>query len=72
VWKYYGGRGIKVCAAWRHNFPAFLACVGRRPSRTHSIDRINNDGNYKPGNVRWATKQEQTDNRRKQVTSDGN
>ncbi len=58
----YGGRGIKVCAGWRDSFEAFLAHVGRAPSRDHSIDRIDNDGNYEPGNVRWATRHEQRTN----------
>lgn len=61
----YGGRGIKVCPEWRHDFPAFLAHVGRRPSPQYSIDRYpNNDGNYEPDNVRWATGKEQQANRR--------
>lgn len=56
----YGGRGIKVCAEWRHDFPAFLAHVGRAPSPNHSVDRWpDNDGDYAPGNVRWATPAEQ-------------
>ena len=63
-WKNYGGRGITVCARWRRSFPAFLADVGLRPSPKHSIDRANNDGNYKPDNVRWATAKEQANNRR--------
>lgn len=56
----YGGRGIKVCQEWRTSFAAFLAYVGPRPSKHHSIDRFpNNDGNYEPGNVRWATHMQQ-------------
>lgn len=62
--RHYGGRGIGVCDRWLHSFPAFLADMGSRPSPAHSINRINNDGNYEPGNCRWATKAEQLFNRR--------
>lgn len=58
----YGGRGISVCERWS-KFENFLADVGQRPSASHSLDRINNDGNYEPGNVRWATVEEQQNNR---------
>lgn len=63
-YKWYGGRGITVCAEWIDNFAAFFACVGKRPSPSHSIDRIDVNGNYEPGNVRWATPTEQVRNRR--------
>jgi len=61
----WGGRGIRVCDAWRDSFEAFLRDVGPRPSKAHSIDRYpNNDGHYEPGNVRWATPREQQSNKR--------
>jgi len=63
-WKDYGGRGITVCDKWLQSYPAFVADIGRRPSSKHSLDRIENDGNYEPNNVHWATKKEQQNNRR--------
>jgi hypothetical protein len=60
---YYGGRGIKVCARW-NNYKNFLADMGRRPSSSHTLDRIDSDGNYEPGNCRWSTWDEQVSNRR--------
>lgn len=68
AYKDYGGRGIKVCPEWRNNFPAFLSYVGPRPTKAHSIDRFpNNNGNYEPGNVRWATRDQQNSNKRSNV-----
>ena len=59
----YGGRGIRVCERW-NDFPSFVADVGERPSPDHTLDRIRNDGDYEPGNVRWATKEQQSANMR--------
>jgi hypothetical protein len=63
-WKKYGARGIKVCERWLNSYPAFLADMGRKPSSQHSIDRINNGGDYEPANCRWATRSEQNKNKR--------
>ncbi len=69
-WKDYGGRGIRVCDRWLHGengksgFACFLADVGLRPTPKHSIDRIDNQGNYEAGNVRWATRRQQNNNKR--------
>ena len=60
----YGGRGIRVCDEWANSYAAFLADVGRRPGSGYSLDRIDVNGNYEPGNCRWATAKEQVANRR--------
>jgi len=64
AFKWYGARGIDVCERW-HDFTLFLKDVGKRPAPGMSLERINNDGDYEPSNVRWATAAEQTANRRR-------
>lgn len=74
AYKYYGGRGISVCPQWRESFETFYRDVGPRPSEEHSLDRYpNNDGDYEPGNTRWALRVEQMGNTRRNhlLTVDG-
>lgn len=70
AWKWYGGRGIRICSRW--DDPAvFLQDMGSRPSPAHSIDRIDSDGDYEPSNCRWATAKDQANNRRNGILIDG-
>lgn len=67
----YGARGITVCESWRAGFQNFFADMGKSPSPTHSLDRINCDGNYEPSNCKWSTAREQSLNRRNTIIYDG-
>lgn len=68
-YKDYGARGITVCTEWRKDFLSFLSDMGPKPSSQHSIERINNDGNYCKENCVWATYKEQNRNKRKQLSA---
>lgn len=63
-YKNYGGRGITLWDGWINDSVAFVEYIGKKPTLKHSLDRTNNDGNYEPGNVRWATRVQQANNRR--------
>lgn len=66
-YRLYGARGIFMCDEWRNSFPAFFAHVGKRPSSKHSINRVDNNKGYEPGNVQWATMTVQSRNKRNGV-----
>ena len=66
-YKYWGGRGITMCDAWKDSFQTFVRDVGPKPSPEHSIDRIDPNGDYEPSNVRWATRIEQNRNVRRKA-----
>lgn len=64
AYKYYGAKGVSVCAEWRASYAKFLADMGPKPSAAHSLDRRDPRGNYEPSNCQWATRAEQSDTRR--------
>ena len=68
-WGNYGGRGIAMCDSWRRSggFEKFFAHIGPKPGPSYSLDRVDNDGHYEPGNVRWADKATQSRNQRKRA-----
>jgi len=69
-YRWYGGRGIKVCERWADSFQNFYQDMGARPTDKHEIDRINTNGNYEPSNCRWITHKENLDNMRNPIYID--
>ena len=69
--KNYGAIGIKICDEWKNDFLSFFAHIGSRPSKSHSVDRIDNSRGYEIGNVRWATRAEQSRNTKRNFNIDG-
>lgn len=67
AYKNYGGRGITMCDRWKDSFENFLEDMGERPSKNHSIDRVDNEKGYEPGNCKWVTRAEQSRNTRRNV-----
>lgn len=67
----YGGRGIKICEQWKNSFATFYADIGSKPSKRHTLDRIDVNGDYEPTNCRWITIQEQQLNRRNNTATPG-
>ena len=72
MYSYYGARGIWVCDQWRNSFASFIADVGLRPDPKLTLDRIDNNLGYFPGNVQWATRAHQVRNRRNNVVLEHN
>jgi hypothetical protein len=68
AYKYYGGRGITVCERWLHSFQNFISDIGPKPESNWTIERVLVNGNYEPGNCKWATWEEQRLNKRKKAS----
>jgi hypothetical protein len=65
VYRYYGGRGIKICVRWIDSFENFIKDMGKRPNQKLTLERVNNNKGYFPSNCKWATREEQNSNKRK-------